>query len=183
MTTTDGIVIDGRLMRKGDMSGPKSARMVLQNPLVDTAVFEVARGGILREGLGYDRNDVAVVTNVSGDHLGLHGIDTLSQLAAVKGVIVEAVPALGDRGAQRRRPAGRAHGPPQRGLGHLLLDGDREGRGRLRPVDGHCGRGGAAVVVQRDATTASSWCSATAAGRCRSSTRTSSPPRSRGGRG
>ena len=70
MTSTDGIVIDGRLIRKGDMSGPKSAQMVLQNPTVDTAVFEVARGGILREGLGYDRNDVAVVTNVTGDHLG-----------------------------------------------------------------------------------------------------------------
>ena len=66
MTTTDGIVIDGRLTRKGDMSGPRSARTVLQNPLVDTAVFEVARGGLLREGLGYDRNDVAVVTNVTG---------------------------------------------------------------------------------------------------------------------
>src|SRR3954469_13965698 len=65
MTTTDGIVIDGRLIKKGDMSGPRSAQMVLQNPSVDTAVFEVARGGILREGLGYDRNDVAVVTNVT----------------------------------------------------------------------------------------------------------------------
>ena len=71
MTTTDGIVVDGRLIRKGDMCGPRSAQMVLQNPSVDTAVFEVARGGILREGLGYDRNDVAVVTNVTGDHLGL----------------------------------------------------------------------------------------------------------------
>ncbi|HEY3523287.1 MAG TPA: cyanophycin synthetase, partial [Candidatus Limnocylindrales bacterium] len=77
LTSTDGIVIDGRLMKKGDMSGPKSARMVLQNPTVDTAVFEVARGGILREGLGYDRTDVAVVTNVTGDHLGLGGIDSI----------------------------------------------------------------------------------------------------------
>ena len=78
MTSTDGIVVDGRLIRKGDMSGPKSAQMVLQNPTVDTAVFEVARGGILREGLGYDRNDVAVVTNVSGDHLGLWAASTPS---------------------------------------------------------------------------------------------------------
>ena len=69
MTSTDGIVIDGRLIKKGDMSGPKSAQMVLQNPTVDTAVFEVARGGILREGLGYDRNDVAVGP-VTGDHPG-----------------------------------------------------------------------------------------------------------------
>ena len=95
MTSTDGIVIDGRLMKRGDMSGPKSAQMVLQNPTVDTAVFEVARGGILREGLGYDRNDVAVVTNVTGDHLGLGGIDTLGQLANVKGVLVESVPRSG----------------------------------------------------------------------------------------
>ena len=76
MTSTDGIVIDGRMIKRGDMSGPKSAQMVLQNPTVDTAVFEVA-GRNLREGLGYDRNDVAVVTNVTGDHLGLGGIDTL----------------------------------------------------------------------------------------------------------
>ena len=71
--------------------------MVLQNPTVDTAVFEVARGGILREGLGYDRNDVAVVTNVTGDHLGLGGITSLGQLANVKGVVVEAVPRSGRR--------------------------------------------------------------------------------------
>ncbi|MGZ4274173.1 MAG: cyanophycin synthetase [Solirubrobacteraceae bacterium] len=92
MTSTDGIVVDGRLIRRGDMSGPKSASTVLQNPNVEIAVFEVARGGILREGLGYDRNDVAVVLNVTGDHLGLGGISSIRQLAAVKQVIVEAVP-------------------------------------------------------------------------------------------
>ena len=95
LTTTDGIYIDERLVRKADASGPKSAQMVLQNPRVDFAVFEVARGGILREGLGYGRNDVAVVTNVTGDHLGLKEIDTLEQLAEVKRVIVEAVPRSG----------------------------------------------------------------------------------------
>ena len=92
MTSTDGVVIDERLVIKADASGPKSARMVLQNPRVDFAVMEVARGGILREGLGYDRNDVAVVTNVAPDHLGMRGIDTLEQLADVKAVVVEAVP-------------------------------------------------------------------------------------------
>ena len=66
--------------------------MVLQNPTIDFAVFEVARGGILREGLGYHRNDVAVVLNVTGDHLGLGGIHSIRQLAEVKRVIVEAVP-------------------------------------------------------------------------------------------
>ena len=92
MTSTDGVVIDERLVIKVDASGPKSARMVLMNPRVDFAVMEVARGGILREGLGYDRNDVAVVTNIAADHLGMRGIDTLEQLADVKAVVVEAVP-------------------------------------------------------------------------------------------
>ena len=95
VTTTDGIYIDERLVRRADASGPKSAQMVLQNPRIDFAVFEVARGGILREGLGYQRNDVAVVLNVTGDHLGLREIDTLEQLAAVKQVPVEAVPRNG----------------------------------------------------------------------------------------
>ena len=89
MTSTDGIVIDERLVVKADASGPKSARMVLQNPRVDFAVMEVARGGILREGLGYDRNDVAVVTNVAADHLGQQGIDTVDQLAEVKAIITK----------------------------------------------------------------------------------------------
>ncbi|HEX6132220.1 MAG TPA: cyanophycin synthetase [Actinomycetota bacterium] len=92
MTSTDGIYIDGRLSLRADASGPRSAQRVLQNPRIDLAVFEVARGGILREGLGYGRNDVAVVLNVTGDHLGLHGITTLDRLAAVKRVVVEAVP-------------------------------------------------------------------------------------------
>ena len=95
MTSTDGIYIDERLVRRADASGPKSAQMVLQNPRIDFAVFEVARGGILREGLGYGRNDVAVVLNVTGDHLGLRDVNSLKELAAVKRVIVEAVPRSG----------------------------------------------------------------------------------------
>jgi cyanophycin synthetase len=95
LTSTDGVYIDERLVKRVDASGPKSAQMVLQNPRVDFAVFEVARGGILREGLGYGRNDVAVVLNVTGDHLGLREIETMEQLAAVKQVIVEAVPRNG----------------------------------------------------------------------------------------
>jgi cyanophycin synthetase len=92
LTSTDGIYVDGRIVRRADASGPKSASMVLQNPTVDLAVFEVARGGILREGLGYQRNDVGVVLNVTGDHLGLGGIHSIRQLAEVKRVVVEAVP-------------------------------------------------------------------------------------------
>jgi cyanophycin synthetase len=92
LTSTDGVFVDQRRIVKVDASGPRSARMVLQNPRVELAVFEVARGGILREGLGYERNDVAVVLNVAQDHLGLGGVDSIEQLAKVKQVIVEAVP-------------------------------------------------------------------------------------------
>lgn len=91
MTTTSGIYFDGHLMKEADASGPKSARMVLANPAVDVAVLETARGGILREGLGFDRCDVGAVLNVTEDHLGLKGIDTLEQLADVKGVVAESV--------------------------------------------------------------------------------------------
>ena len=148
MTSTDGIVIDGRLIKKGDMSGPKSAQMVLQNPTVDTAVFEVARGGILREGLGYDRNDVAVVTNVTGDHLGLGGIDSIGQLANVKGVVVEAVPRSGtavlnadDRHVYRmgRHCAGRVV---------LFSMATEKGEDGFDRVDGHTSRGGAAFCLE-----------------------------------
>jgi cyanophycin synthetase len=87
LTTTDGIYIDGTQILKGDMSGPHSAQMVLQNPTVEHAVLETARGGILRSGLGFDRCDVSVVTNISADHLGLGGIDSLRELARVKAVV------------------------------------------------------------------------------------------------
>jgi cyanophycin synthetase len=92
MTCTEGIYIDGRRIEDGDCSGPRSAGIILQNPLVQAAVFEVARGGILREGLGFDRCDVAVVTNIGeGDHLGIGDIESPGQLARVKGTLVEAV--------------------------------------------------------------------------------------------
>ncbi len=88
-TSTDGIYIDGHLSVKGDMTGPKSASIVLRDPGVDCAVLETARGGILRAGLGYDTCDVAACLNVSADHLGLKGIDTTAQLAEIKRVVVE----------------------------------------------------------------------------------------------
>jgi cyanophycin synthetase len=92
MTNSDGIYIGGRRIDSGDCSGPRSARSVLMHPDVDTAVFETARGGILREGLAFDRCDVAVVTNIGmGDHLGLNYISTVEDLAVVKRVIVENV--------------------------------------------------------------------------------------------
>jgi cyanophycin synthetase len=92
MTCTDGIYIGGRRIDDGDCSGPQSARAVLLHPGVDAAVLETARGGILREGLGFDRCDVAVVTNIGeGDHPGLNDIDTVEKLAKVKRCIVDVV--------------------------------------------------------------------------------------------
>jgi cyanophycin synthetase len=91
MTTTDGIYIDGTQILAGDMSGPQSAQMVLKNPTIDYAVLETARGGILRSGLGFDRCDIAVVTNITADHLGLGGVETLDDLARVKSVVPQAV--------------------------------------------------------------------------------------------
>jgi len=148
MTSTDGIVVDGRLIRKGDMSGPKSAQMVLQNPTVDTAVFEVARGGILREGLGYDRNDVAVVTNVSGDHLGLGGITSIGQLANVKGVIVEAVPRSGTAVLNADDPLVYRMGRHCAGRVVLFSMATAKGEDGFDRVDGHTSRGGAAFVLE-----------------------------------
>lgn len=91
MTTTNGIEVGGHLVGRFDASGPKSARRVLADPTVDIAVLETARGGIVREGVGYDRADVGVVLNVTGDHLGLGGVTTLEELAEVKSVVARAV--------------------------------------------------------------------------------------------
>jgi cyanophycin synthetase len=88
-SSTDGVYIDGRLVEAGDFSGPSGAGRVLRHPGVELAVTETARGGILRRGVGVAYNDVSVVTNISADHLGLGGIDTLDQLAEVKAVITK----------------------------------------------------------------------------------------------
>ena len=89
LTSTDGVYIDGQLSVSGDMTGPISAKMILRDPSVDAAVMETARGGMLRGGLGFQECDVSCCLNVSADHLGLRGIDTLEQLAEIKRVPVE----------------------------------------------------------------------------------------------
>ncbi|MEP6590205.1 MAG: cyanophycin synthetase [Gemmatimonadota bacterium] len=89
LTSTDGVYINGQRTVEGDMTGPTSTRMVLSDPTIDIAVLEIARGGLLRAGMGTRYVDVGAVLNVSGDHLGLKGIDTLEQLADVKRVVVE----------------------------------------------------------------------------------------------
>jgi cyanophycin synthetase len=88
-SSTDGVYVDGELVKYGDYSGPSGAATVLAHPGLQLAVTETARGGILRRGIGVAHNDVSVVTNVTADHLGLGGIDTVDQLAEVKAVITK----------------------------------------------------------------------------------------------
>ncbi|MGK0235434.1 MAG: cyanophycin synthetase, partial [Psychroserpens sp.] len=90
-TTSDGVYIQNRLLMTGDCTGPASAEFVLKDPTVNFAILESARGGLLRAGLGFKKCDIAIVTNVAADHLGLKGIHTVEQLAKVKGVVPETV--------------------------------------------------------------------------------------------
>ena len=89
MTTTDGVYVDGQLTVKGDMTGPVASRIALRDPAVEVGVFETARGGMIRAGMGYSRCNVGVVLNVQSDHLGLRGIDTLDELARIKRIPIE----------------------------------------------------------------------------------------------
>ncbi|GAA0424260.1 cyanophycin synthetase [Actinoplanes capillaceus] len=91
MTSTDGVSIDGRIIQVADATGPRSAQMVLGDPQVEVAVLETARGGLLRRGLGYDWSDVGVITNITADHLGQDGLDSIEDLAHVKAVVAERV--------------------------------------------------------------------------------------------
>ncbi len=146
-TTTDGIYLGSRLVIEGDMTGPFSANVILSNPSIDVAVLETARGGILRGGLGFDECDVGVVLNVSGDHLGMHGIYTIEQLAAVKGV----VPAVAKRD------------------GHAILNADdplvlamrektdadivlfsTQPKGSNTAFDAHVGKGGIGALIDQE---------------------------------
>ena len=88
-TTSDGVYIQNQMMMKGDCTGPLSAKFVLRDPTVDFAVLECARGGLLKAGLAFEQCDVSIVTNVTADHLGLGGIDSLEQMARAKAVIPE----------------------------------------------------------------------------------------------
>ena len=90
-TTSDGVYIQNQMMMKGDCTGPLSSQFVLKDPTVDFAVLECARGGILKSGLAFRNCDVAIVTNVSSDHIGLGGIDNMEQMAKVKSVVPETV--------------------------------------------------------------------------------------------
>jgi len=89
LSSTDGVYIDGQLSVEGDMTGPVSARIILRDPSVDAAVLETARGGMLRSGLGFRTCNVAACLNISSDHLGLRGVETLEELATIKRLPIE----------------------------------------------------------------------------------------------
>ncbi|HWR45012.1 cyanophycin synthetase [Sporomusa sp.] len=91
MTTSDGIYVDQECIAHGDTTGPVSAAMVLADPTVEVAVLEVARGGIIRSGLGYDFADVGIITNITEDHIGQDGIEDLDDLAYIKSLVIETV--------------------------------------------------------------------------------------------
>jgi cyanophycin synthetase len=142
MSSTDGVYTGGRLVYEADASGPRSAEMVLDDTSVEAAVLETARGGIIRRGLGYDKADVAVITNIAADHLGTDGVEDLGQLVDVKALIAEeihdgaavvlnaddpAVAAIADR------PRVRRHAPVVR---FFSLDGASEVMERHRQAGG-----------------------------------------------
>jgi len=91
MCTTEGVYLNTDLIYKADASGPKSAQMVLGDRSVDAAVLETARGGIVRRGLGYDRSDVAVITNITDDHLGVDDIVSVEDLVEIKALVAEEI--------------------------------------------------------------------------------------------
>jgi cyanophycin synthetase len=146
LTTTDGIYINGELYKSGDTTGPWSARMVLRDPTVSAAVLETARGGILREGLGFDRCDVGAVLNVKADHLGLRGINTVEELARVKQLIVEVVRDDGYSVLNADDPLTWAMSADAEGrIIYFSASGSDGGAERLGP---HIAAGGSAVVAQ-----------------------------------
>ncbi|UQN09713.1 cyanophycin synthetase [Deinococcus sp. QL22] len=142
MTSTSGVYIGGELVAPGDATGPKSARMVLRDPTVDVAVIEAARGGMLREGLGFDRADVGAVLNITSDHLGLKGIDTLQDLARLKSLVVNVV---GRRGHSILNADDPLTARMRRTAGGQVVYFSMHGLNKLRRhVDG----GGLAVVLE-----------------------------------
>jgi cyanophycin synthetase len=143
-TTTDGVYIQNRLVMEGDMTGPFSANIILSNPTIDVAILETARGGILRAGLGFDECDVGVVLNVTADHLGLRGIQTLEQLADVKAVVPSVVRREGYAVLNADDPLVYAMREKSPADVVLFTMGDATGN---RYVAEHVRRGGIAVCV------------------------------------
>ncbi len=143
VTSTDGVAIDGRLSVKGDMTGPMGARTVLRDPTVDVAVLEVARGGLVRAGLGVKRCDVAACLNVSADHLGLGRIDTLDQLAEIKRIPIEVATDTVVLNADDPRVLAMAEHTDAEHICYVTMDAEHA------LVRAHVREGGRAVVLER----------------------------------
>jgi cyanophycin synthetase len=146
-TTTDGVYLQNRLVMEGDMTGPFSANIVLSNPTVEVAVLETARGGILRAGLGFEESDVGVVLNVTADHLGLRGIQTLEQLAEVKSVIPAVVKREGHAVLNADDPL--VHAMHERTGADVVFFSAQE-PGANAEFEAHIHRGGIGVRIEDD---------------------------------
>ncbi len=143
-TTSDGVLFEEQLVESGDLTGPYGARTVLANPAVDIAVLETARGGLMLRGVGYESNDVSVLTNVSSDHMDLHGIHTLPELAQVKSVICRITRSGGVVVLNADDPLVAAVARRVRAQVSLFSMDVRS-----RPIRRHVAAGGAAFVVDR----------------------------------
>ncbi len=143
-TTTDGIYINDHLIERGDTTGPQSAQAILRDPMVDAAVLETARGGLLRSGLAFQQCDVGIVLNVAADHLGLGDINTVDELAKLKAVVAEAVQSAGYAvlNADDERVAAMAK-RVQSNIAYFSMDPDNP------LVKSHVQRGGIAAVYEK----------------------------------
>lgn len=146
-TTTDGTYLGNRMVIEGDMTGPFSANIILSNPTVDIAVLETARGGILRAGLGYDECDVGVVLNVSADHLGLRGIQTIEQLADVKSVVAAVVKREGHAVLNADDPL--VYAMRDRSMGDIVLFSTKP-EGESAEFELHLSRNGIGARIEKD---------------------------------
>ncbi|MEO7120828.1 MAG: cyanophycin synthetase [Ginsengibacter sp.] len=144
-TTSDGVYIQNQMMMTGDCTGPKSAEFVLKDPTVDFAVLECARGGILRSGLAFRNCNIAIVTNVTADHLGLGGIETLEQMAKLKQVLPETVFPQGF--AILNADDDLVYAMKKDLDCNVALFSMDENNKRIKQ---HCGRGGIAAVYEND---------------------------------
>ncbi len=144
-TTSDGVYIQNQMMMTGDCTGPKSAEFVLKDPTVDFAVLECARGGILRSGLAFRNCNIAIVTNVTADHLGLGGIETLDQMAKLKQVLPETIFPNGF--AILNADDDRVYAMKEDLTCNIALYSMDENNKRIKQ---HCSRGGIAAVYEND---------------------------------
>ncbi len=144
-TTTDGTYVNNQCIMSGDNTGPISAKTLLKDPLIDIALLETARGGIIREGLGYQESDIGVIINISADHLGVDGIETLEDLADIKSLIIETVRKTGRciLNADDKTILRLAH----RASAPIIYFSQK---GKNPSIYNHCNNGGEAVYIEEN---------------------------------